>query len=386
MLNDKDNSKTYDELVKENVEIQSRLDEAEETLNAIQNAEIDAIINTNGSGEPRVYTLEIADYLYRILVQEMSEGVATLTYDGTIFYSNAQFAAIIQVPLDKISGQKIIDFILPDDLETYTTIFEEGLKTGTGKGEISIKPVDGVIILVHISINTLKGLKGVYVVITDLTEQKYHEEQIQKSLKEKELLLSEIHHRVKNNLQIIASLLNLQARNLEGDVADILKTTETRVKSIAIVHERLYQSPSFNDINVKGYLKKLIDDIINTYGVAWTIKTNLNIDDINLNIDTIIPLGLIINELITNCVKYAFPQKEGIINIKLKSLPEQLELTIADDGIGIPEDFDIENIKTLGLQLVTNLTDQIDGQIEIDRSHGTEFKITFNELKYKERL
>jgi two-component sensor histidine kinase len=112
----------------------------------------------------------------------------------------------------------------------------------------------------------------------------------------------------------------------------------------------------------------------------------MDIEDILLNIDTAIPLGLIINELITNSVKYAFPQKQGTITLKLKSLPKKMEITIADDGIGIREDIDIENPETLGLQLMNNLVGQIGGEIELDRSHGTEFKITFKELTYKKRL
>ena len=127
--------------------------------------------------------------------------------------------------------------------------------------------------------------------------------------------------------------------------------------------------------------------ILFLYGITTgTIESVLNIEDIHLNIDTAIPLGLIINELVTNSVKYAFPKGKGKITLKLKSSQEQMELTIADDGIGIPKDTDIENTETLGLQLVKNLTEQIDGQIEINRSHGTEFKITFKELKYKERI
>ena len=147
---------------------------------------------------------------------------------------------------------------------------------------------------------------------------------------------------------------------------------------MAIVYDKLYQSPNFNDINFKQYIEKLIYDILYTYGIKkGTIKAQLDIEDVPINIDTAIPLGLIINELITNSVKYAFPQKQGTINIQLKSQHEQMELTIADDGIGIPKDTDIENTETLGLQLVNNLVDQIDGEIELDRSHGTEFKITF---------
>ena len=169
-------------------------------------------------------------------------------------------------------------------------------------------------------------------------------------------------------------------------MGNVLKESGGRVMSMAMVHENLYQSSNFNDFNFKQYVEKLVHEIFYSYGIEnGNIKVQLNIEDININIDTAMPIGLIINELITNIVKYAFPQLEGTITIKLKTLSQQMELTIADDGIGIPEDIDLENPETLGLQLVNILLSQIDGEIELDRNHGTEFKITFKELEYKER-
>jgi PAS domain S-box-containing protein len=221
----------------------------------------------------------------------------------------------------------------------------------------------------------------------DITERKNAEEQIKFSLEEKEILLKEIHHRVKNNLQIIASLLHLQESTVDSDVAAILKESEGRVRSMASIHENLYQSPTFNDINFKQYIEKLLYDRLYTYGIPKdTIRTKLDIKEINLNIETAIPLGLIINELVTNIVKYAFPHKNETITIKLKSQNEKLELIIADNGIGLPKDIDIENSETLGLQLVNNLINQLDGELEIDITNGTEFKILFEELKYKTRI
>ena len=157
---------------------------------------------------------------------------------------------------------------------------------------------------------------------------------------------------------------------------------------MAIIHEKLYQSSRITHINCKEYIEKLIYDIFSSYGIKNnTIETVLNIDDINLNIDTAIPLGLIINELVTNSVKYAFPEGKGKISLKFTSNPEQMELIIADDGIGIPKDVDLENSKTLGLQLVNSLVNQLDGKYEMDcSSYGTKFKINFKELKYKNRL
>ena len=175
-MSDKDNysSKTKEDLVKEIVELQLKLEEAEETLKAIQNGEIDAIV-TQGPEKSKIYTLESADYLYRVLVQEMNEGVATLTSEGTIFYSNTQLASLLKIPLEQLIGQKLSEFIYPDDLEEFHTIFSEGL-IGKRKGEINLKSVDGTLIPVLISIKTANNLKGVYAVITDLSEQKYQDQ------------------------------------------------------------------------------------------------------------------------------------------------------------------------------------------------------------------
>src|SRR5664280_804196 len=171
------------------------------------------------------------------------------------------------------------------------------------------------------------------------------------------------------------------------ETVNVLKESQGRVKSMAMIHEKLYQSPNFTDINFKDYIDKLIFDIFYSYGIKiGTIESVLDIEDINLNIETAIPLGLIVNELVTNSVKYAFPKGEGIITIHLKSLQDKIELTIADNGIGLPKDIDIDNTETLGLQLVKSLVNQIGGKIELDQTHGTEFKIIFKEVEYKERI
>jgi len=223
---------------------------------------------------------------------------------------------------------------------------------------------------------------------TNITEQKMAQKELEESLWEKDVLLREIHHRVKNNMQIISSLLNLQIQYVEGeDTVNILKESQGRVKSMAMIHEKLYQSPSFTNIQFKNYVEKLVSDIFYSYGIKdGNIKPKLKIQDLNIGIDTAIPLGLIINELVTNSVKYAFPEGEGTINIELKSISGELELIVGDNGIGLPNHLNIENTRTLGLQLVNSLTQQIDGKIDIQRTHGTKFKIKFKELHYRERI
>ena len=214
------------------------------------------------------------------------------------------------------------------------------------------------------------------------------EKELKNSLAEKEVLLREIHHRVKNNMQIISSLLNLQIQFEDLDeTINVLKESQGRIKSMAIIHEKLYQSSSLTNINFKEYIEKLILDIYYSYGILnGSIESLLEIHDISLNIDTAIPLGLIINELVTNSIKYAFPENIGKITIKLVSNHDQLELTVSDNGTGISGDLDLESSKTLGLQLVNSLINQLDGRLELDTNHGTNFKIIFQEIEYENRI
>ena len=230
-------------------------------------------------------------------------------------------------------------------------------------------------------------IKEILMSIVDINELKNTEKQLKDTLDEKEILLREINHRVKNNLQIIASLLHLQQyRVKDNETLDILKKSEGRVNSMAMIHEKLYHSNSFSEINFNQYIQKLLNDILSAYDITdGSIKTNFEIEDIKLNMDTAIPLGLITNELITNIVKHAFPETDGTITIKLKRIADKIEFIIADDGIGIEKNIDSKNSDTLGLELVENLVNQLDGNFTIKNANGTLFKMIFKELKYKER-
>lgn len=209
--------------------------------------------------------------------------------------------------------------------------------------------------------------------------------QVEESLKSKEMLLKEIHHRVKNNLMIISSLLNLQSRYITDKTSlDIFKESQNRTRSMALIHERLYQTNDLKEIDFGDYIQRLSRELIQTYDAELgRIDLRIDVENILLEINTAIPLGLISNELITNSLKHAFPNgKSGEILVKFHSKNDEYEFTVKDDGIGFPEDLDYENSDSLGLQIVNNLTDQIDGEIILKRSPGTEFKINFQELKY----
>lgn len=214
------------------------------------------------------------------------------------------------------------------------------------------------------------------------------EDMIKTSLKEKEVLLKEIHHRVKNNLQIISSLLELQENYVSEDATavNVLKESQNRVLSMAMIHEMIYQSHDLNQINFSEYIISLTSYLSNSYGKS-NITTNINVEQIYLNIETSIPLGLLITEIISNSLKYAFPEAEkGNITVKLLPKVEEHEVIISDNGIGIPPNIDFNNQSTLGLRLVKSLINQLNGTIKLDRTNGTKYNITFKELKYKARF
>lgn len=215
----------------------------------------------------------------------------------------------------------------------------------------------------------------------DITERKRAEEQIKASLREKEVLLKDIHHRVKNNMQIILSLLRLQSEHVkdESDL-EMFHDCQSRVMSMTLVHTKLYQSDDLAEVDFADYIQSLAVHLFSMYGVSLaTPKLNIEIKDVSLGIGAAIPCGLIITELISNSLKYAFPEgKKGEIKIAMHPLKgNEIELVVSDDGIGFPKDFDFRDSESLGMQLVVALVQQLKGTIELGRSTGTEFKIKF---------
>jgi PAS domain S-box-containing protein len=218
----------------------------------------------------------------------------------------------------------------------------------------------------------------------DITERKLAEAQIQASLREKEVLLQEIHHRVKNNLQVISSLLDLQSQQIEEQtMLEVFRESQNRVKSMALVHEKLYQSQNFARINFAEYTESLTNYLFKAYELSsGNVTLELDIDDVTFNIDTAIPCGLIINELVSNALKYAFPShRSGTVRVALQSEADnRFTIIVEDDGVGFTLNSDLSKIKSLGLQLVNVLAKQLKGSLEIDHSRGSKFQVSFLEI------
>jgi two-component system response regulator len=244
--------------------------------------------------------------------------------------------------------------------------------------------------------NSKNEVIGAVETLVDITEQRKAENEIRKSLEEKEVLLREIHHRVKNNLQIISSLINLQSNGIDDKkVYDAFKEIQNRVKSIALIHEKLYQSKDISKINFADYIPKLASDLCRSYDISPLIDLEVDVDNVLLDINKALPCGLIINELITNSIKHAFKNvktqefhyktsanelntvKKGKISISFRYTEDEYEMIVSDNGTGYPEDLDIENTETLGLRLVNSLKGQLNGEVELKNMDGAFFRLTF---------
>ncbi len=228
-----------------------------------------------------------------------------------------------------------------------------------------------------------------YAVGRNITGRRQAEEQIKVSLQEKEVLLKEIHHRVKNNLQVVASLLYLQSKRLpDGETRALFNDSRNRVKSMALVHETLYQSGNLSRLHFAVYIRNLVAHVFRSYrGSSGRITSKVNVNDISLSIEAAAPCGLIINELVSNALKYAFPGRKGEIRIDMDvDEHDQFVLIVSDNGIGFPQDMDFRETGSLGLKLVHSLIDQLDATIELQNDEGATFTIIFTEPKYAKRV
>jgi PAS domain S-box-containing protein len=219
----------------------------------------------------------------------------------------------------------------------------------------------------------------------DVTEMKEAAEQIyrlngelQERVREREVLLREIHHRVKNNLQLISSILSLQARLLHGDARSLVEEGQTRVHAIALVHEKLCETQSMSDVDLVAYARDLVEVVRCALGGSPQVDLHLDGDETRVPADQAVPCGLIINELVTNAFKHAFPRgRRGNLHLRVQGAPrDRLQLIVRDDGIGLPSGVDLDRPETLGLDLVTTLVRQLNGRIEVTREHGATFVIT----------
>src|SRR5659263_664058 len=322
---------------------------------------------------------------YRRLVDFSPFGIIIQSDDKIDFLNPAAMKILGGTKPEELVGKTVSQFIHPDYLEIFD---EQNCKERNGEIEELIDAkftrFDGTYVdieIMSIPFN-YESKSAIYRVFQDITKRRQADERIKASLKEKEILLREIHHRVKNNMQIISSLLKLQSKYIENDkYLDLFKESRNMIESMAIIHERLYHSEDLSKINIKEYTRDLVNNLFHAYNINKSvIKSKINVDTVTLGMDFAILCGLIINELVTNSIKYAFPDnRKGEIEIAFRQTDENnFELVVSDNGVGIPEDLDIRKTQSLGLRLITMLVDdQLEGEINLVRGKGTEFQIKF---------
>jgi PAS domain S-box-containing protein len=320
---------------------------------------------------------------YRHLVENTNDVMYATDENGIITYISPVAKTLSGYNPSEITGKNFVHFIFKEDVELVQEQFKRNIMGRPEPNECRIVTKSGDIKWIRSSgrpIYLNDRLLGIQGVISDITDQKRAEDEIKASLKEKEAMMREIHHRVKNNLQIVSSLLRLQSRSIKNKtLKETFEIAQNRIKSMALIHEVLYLSENLDKINFSDYIKRITNHLFAMFSrKAKKIRLELDVGDFYLDIDKAIPCGLIINELVSNAFKHAFPDgKQGKIQVHLDNKLETYTIMVKDTGIGIPDDVDTRNTETLGLQLVHDLVNQIEGSYEIGVDEGTTFKIVF---------
>ncbi|GMV95178.1 MAG: hypothetical protein AMXMBFR82_49560 [Candidatus Hydrogenedentota bacterium] len=313
---------------------------------------------------------------------------------GRIAMANAQAFRMFGYAPSELVGN-LVEVLVPQRLAARHVKHRSGYHASPrtrpmGAGiDLFGKRKDGTEFPVDIMLSPIETERGRLIlgVVRDVTERKRMEVE---ALHVRETYLKEVHHRVKNNLQVISSLLFLQTVHTpDPKVLEILKESQSRVKSIALIHEKLYRSAELVRLDFAGYVRDLVTDLFRSYGMDQRgISATVRVENVSLEIDTAIPCGLIINELVSNVLKHAFPNgRSGNVMVELEPAGDRrFNLLVKDNGVGLPEGFDWRASASLGLKLVNDLTRQLDGTIRVDTANGgTAFHITFREVQYKER-
>jgi len=317
----------------------------------------------------------------RSVIEANPDLMAVLDRQGVVLDVNTAAETLTGIPRDQLIGTPYSRYLTDDSTppDTLSRLQE----TGTLEYTVRLRRSDGHLTPLSVNSTLFRGKDAsdtrIIVAAHDITRIKEAEETIQAALDEKVLLLREIHHRVKNNLQIIISLTNLQMRQTDDPgVKQIMSETQNRVRAMALVHEKLYRSDNLSRIDFADYSRFLAAQLFSYYGTdTRRIRLDFAMAKIMVDIVTAVPLGLLMNELVSNALKHAFPPgRGGTIRIHGEENGGLITLVVRDDGIGIPADLDWQNTQSLGLRLVTSLVDQVDGTIGLDRSGGTAFTIT----------
>jgi two-component system response regulator len=331
---------------------------------------------------------------FRVLFEQLPIGVSLLDQNRKMIYVNPALEKILDISRDDLHRDKYQNrrYIRPDGTpmppEEYASVRAFREKRLVRDVETGVITESGKTVWTSVSAAPFPiADKGVVIATVDISDRKRAEEALKASLREKEVLIREIHHRVKNNMQIISSLLNLQSRQVQDEtILEVFRECQNRIRTMAFVHEKLFRSKDLSKINFSEYIEDLVVHLFQTFQInSGRIQFKPELENIYLDINTANPVALLVNELVSNALKHAFPGgRKGEIQVHFASLEnKKIKLLIKDNGIGFPKGLDFRKAETLGLQIVMSLVGQIEGTIDLDCQKGTEFKIVFSELKYK---
>ncbi len=355
------------------------------------NQELSSEISRRGVIEKN---LVASEEQYRLVVESANDAIYTTDRQGRFTYLNPVALKQTQYAKEELLGQPYSVLIHPDHAEKvmkhYSSQFSE--RTPQTYYEFPIVAKDGTQIWIGQNVQLLikdDKVTGFQSIARDITDRKLAEEKLRASLAEKEVLMREIHHRVKNNLQVISALLTLQADHVEEQKAiEVLSSANARLKAMALVHEKLYESNNLAQIRIGEYVNDLVSDLISFNDeFAARIALTIDIDEISFGPDTMIPIGLIITELLTNAMKHAFPKgRQGKLQVRLRSINKDFfELQVSDDGIGISEEVQSGHSPSLGLELVAAFAKKLQGEVHFNTSAGTEFSMKFKRAEIQHR-
>jgi PAS domain S-box-containing protein len=320
---------------------------------------------------------------WEVTFNSISDPISIHNRDFEIVKMNRAFADLCKMKPEDIFGRKCYEVIHGKNEPWDACPHKKSCDHGKAFTEEFFEPGLGIYLQVSTSpiFDESGEIFGSVHMARDITERKKAEELINASLKEKEVLMKEIHHRVKNNMTVISSLLNLQSGYIEdAQYKEMFNESMNRIKTMALIHEKLYRSKDLARIKFSDYIEDMADSIYKTYGLNFDqIKLKQNIEKTSFSIDVAIPCGLIVNELLSNSLKHAFPEnREGEISVTLLTNDkDEIELTVGDNGVGMPEGLNFRHTDSLGMNLINGLVTQLQGKIELHTEKGTEFRITF---------
>ncbi|MBN1939340.1 MAG: PAS domain S-box protein [Candidatus Aminicenantes bacterium] len=337
--------------------------------------------------------LQSSEARHRLLVENAQEAIV-VAQDGILKFVNPMALRLSGYSEAALLSLPFLELIHPDDRNMVAERHRTRLSGETDQPRYAFRLLThgGDVRWVEISAVQIdwNGRPATLNFLTDITDRRKAEDTIQADLREKEVLLREIHHRVKNNMQVISSLLNLQAEAVaDGSARLILKEGQLRIRAMALVHEKLYRSRDLSRIDFAEYLQSLTNHLFHFFAVgSGRVRFKAEMEPIDLDINTAVPCGLIFHELASNALKHAFPNgREGIIEVGLgRKKDGTIRLRVADNGVGFPADLDFTLTKSFGLQIANLLAGQIDGTIALDRSKGTSFTLSFREMEKKRDL